>query len=149
MNNPSDNMNKKLIREKGYTLVVESFENDGDDCETHFFKANSKEEALALKKMCETLFGAYHDSSKGLSNDCKDSLSKKDKEIILEFVKENPIVIERFLKDKEPSDEKIISAFKELSYDHLIGYSEYYTFRVCDSCSIEYAAEDIFVEEIN
>ena len=141
-------MNKKLIREKGYTLVVESWENDGDDYETHLFKANSKEEALALKEMCETLFVAYHDSSKGLSNDCKDSLSKKDKEIILEFVKENPIVIERFLKDEKPSDEKIIKSFQILSWK-LLGGSEYYTFRVCDSCSIEYAAEDIFVEETN
>jgi len=143
-------MNKKLIREKGYTVVIVSWENDADHYRTKSFKANSKEEALEIKDICDTLFVSHHQTEKGISNDCKDELSDKDKEIILEFMEQSPELMKRFSDDgdEELDNNNIIDAFQHLAYE-LMGGSEWYTFRVCESCNIEYTAEDIFVENIN
>lgn len=140
---------KKLLREKGYTVEVTSWENDADHYRTKTFKANSKEEALEIKDICETLFKSYHSADKGISNDCKDSLSNKDEEIILEFMEQCPELMKRFSEGREKlTDEDIVDAFCDLSWE-LMGGSEWYTFRVCEKCEIECVPEDIYVEVIS
>jgi len=129
----------KKIRSKGYTLEVVSWENDADNYQTHLVTVDSEDKALALKEMCDELFNSYHSCDKGISNDCKEELEDKDEKIILEFMEQHPCLHKK--------GEDLIDTFRGYA-DDLIGYSEWYTFRVSESCSVEYSPEDVFVESV-
>jgi len=123
------------VIEKGYRLEVESWENDGDNYRTIFKTVNTLEEVRRLHTICNTLFKSRNKNGVGNSMDGRGDY------IILEFFKENPSLFIGI------SEEDIIDYVSELGYD-LMGGSEYYDFRVCDSCKVVYFPEDVYAEEI-
>ena len=137
---------KKVI-EKGYTITVVSWENDGDNYNTKSITVDSKEKAKAyygLMKLCES----ENNQKKGvikLGNSC-DEFSEEQIEVIVNFLKANPILLEG--DDVENADdEQIVDWFYSLTYD-LLGSSEYYACRVMESCNITYSENDIVLEEV-
>lgn len=61
--------NTKKIVNKGYTLEVVSWENDGDNYRTKHLTVPTKEEALAVKHLCEVLFDCTdYEAELGIGN---------------------------------------------------------------------------------
>ena len=118
-------MGKKLIVKKGYTLSVDSWENDGDHNSTSEKTYESKEKAIAVAKFLD-------DCINPISND-EDDHSEE---------------VEEYLK--EHGEELGISSYsqaQDLAGD-LLGWSEYYTFRVPNSITITYSVEDVYLETV-
>ena len=122
-------MNKELVIEKGYTLTVTSWENDGDNYNTESMTVETLEEARRIYRVCNELFKS--DDEGGVGN----SMSGESEEVIEEYIENNP---ELKLTEGE---------IRDLSYD-LMGSSEYYDYRVCESVSVTYSPEDIYLEKI-
>lgn len=134
---------KKIIC-KGYTVEVVSWENDGDNYNTQRMTVDTKEEALAIKHMCENLFISNYDN-KTIGNKCEEEYEEcyeicKNYLLNSDFYKE--------LVDKTESTEKVYYSFVSDINSELFGGSEFYFARVCDSCTIYYSPEDIYLEEI-
>jgi hypothetical protein len=122
-------MNKELVIEKGYTIEVTSWENDGDNYNTESMTVETLEEARRIYRVCNELFKS--DDEGGVGN----SMSGESEEVIEEYIENNP---ELKLTEGE---------IRDLSYD-LMGSSEYYDYRVCESVSVTYSPEDIYLEKI-
>jgi hypothetical protein len=122
-------MNKELVIEKGYTLTVTSWENDGDNYNTESMTVETLEEARRIYRVCNELFKS--DDEGGVGN----SMSGENEEVIEEYIENNP---ELNLTEGE---------IRDLSYD-LMGSSEYYDYRVCESVSVTYSPKDIYLEKI-
>lgn len=133
-------MATKKIISKGYILEVVSWENDGDYYRTKTITVKKKEKALALYTLCTTLFN--NNSSYGIGNNCE--ISSKDKERIKNFFSKNK---QLFPKLDIEDTEQLIDYCMDKAYD-LMGSSEYYSIRVCESCTVFYSPEDIYLEEI-
>lgn len=134
---------KKLIIEKGYTITVTSWENDGDDYNTLSKTVNTKEEARKLYKIYTELC-----KSEVIGN----SMDGESTQTIINYVNNNK---ELFLdidwdiinsKDEDDAQDYLMDYFHELL--DLLGSSEYYDFRVCESCIVNYSPEDIYLEKI-
>jgi len=145
---------KKVIN-KGYTLTVDSYENDGDNSRTMSMTVDTKEEAQAIHLMCTTLFQSknsnYNGNEIGIGNMMKEDYDEA-LEFIIPFMKEHPILLEKYKDDLDildyENDDKLVEICREYNYD-LMGGSEWYFSRVCESCTVTYSAEDVFLEEIN
>ena len=117
---------KKVIN-KGYTITVVSWENDCDNYRTQSKTVETLEEVQLIHKICKELF---------MLNDVGNSINGEAIGIIKEYIKNNPIL--------------------KLSFDYisgleweLMGSSEHHDFRVCESVSVVYSPEDIYLEEVN
>lgn len=145
---------KKVIN-KGYTLKVESWENDGDHDNTCFFTVDTREEAEAIYKMCTTLFKSKNSGIEGAignsSNDMSDAQYEMIKVHIVKFMRENPVLIKWFDYSYDDidklSDDELANICSEYG-NELMGSSEYFCYRVCESCEVTYSPEDIYLEEI-
>jgi hypothetical protein len=124
-------MNKELVIEKGYTLTVTSWENDGDNYRTESMTVETLEEARRIYRVCTELFKSCNKSECGIGN----SMSGECEDVIEEYIKDNPEL---------NLDEDTIS---NLAYE-LMGSSEYYDYRVCESVSVTYSPKDIYLETI-
>jgi hypothetical protein len=124
---------KKVVN-KGYTLSVVSWENDGDNYNTQTKTVETLQEAKVWYNMMQLCMSTLSNTSE---------FATKQKEIIINFMKEN----HKVLLPKEEYISDLIYAFTDLS-GQLLGYSEYYQCRVCESCTVTYSEKDIFVEEI-
>ena len=131
--------NKILVIKKGYTLKVVSWENDGDNYKTIYQTYQDKTYAKNIKKLCLELFLSKNNSEYGIGNTTPDDNSYQ--ETILSYLEENPDIIAG-----ETNDEKIDNVM-DINYD-LLGDSEYYISRVCDSAIITYSPEDLYLEII-
>jgi len=137
---------KKLIRQKGYTLEVVSWENDGDHYNTELYHTESKDKALAIKKMCDTLLQSRNGAkSFGISNGC--DLSESEEKRIITFVKDNLDLVygeedEEYLEECGEMD-----FFSELCGE-IVGVNECGGFRVSQKCDIQYSKEDLYIEII-
>lgn len=126
---------------KGYTLTVTSWENDGDNYNTLSKTVATKEEAKVWYNMMEVC------SSANLGNEC-DEFDEDQKEAITEFMNSN----HEALMSQEDWDE--IEDYDDLEtwfldfVNELLGVSEYYLCRVVESVVITYSPEDIYLEEI-
>ncbi len=134
---------KEKIFNKGYTLRVHSWENDGDYSAIKTFTVDSLEEAKELKKLVE--FSKYKSPSEisglGNAND-EDYLDYKPK-IVKEMKKFKHL---EYVKDAE-TDDDYFDAWAEYNLE-LLGSSEWYLSRVCEKAEILYAPEDIYIEKI-
>ncbi len=171
-------MRKKII-DKGYTVEVVSWENDGDNYRTQKSTYNTKEEALAVKHMCGNLFLSSNNGEGGIGNLMDDEITKAHS-VIIEYFIENPTLLklngipcpeELYKKVKETfPEEDIDEDYKGFLHEYimeededilahwvdgtshynsnLMGYSEYYYSRVCESCTITYAEDDVYLEVI-
>lgn len=132
--------NKKIIGNKGYTLEVYSWENDGDNYRTRHFLTKSKNEALAVKRLCDNVFKAHHDCEFGISNDC-DATIEKYRDRIIKFMSND-----EYFKSFDELTEMV--EYVKTVAGRTMGYSEYYNCRVCESCEITFLKEDVYAEII-
>lgn len=130
---------KQIVVNKGYTLKVVSWENDGDNYSTIFKTVDTIEEAIKLAKICKELFESGSNTKKCVGN----SMDGEGDKILLDYVEVN-----RNLFPDLNDEDDIIEYFKDIA-DSLMSSSEFYDFRVCDSVSITYSTEDIMVENID
>lgn len=144
-------MNKQLVISKGYTLEVRSWENDGDHGSTHKMTVQSKELAKTIYDLMQ-LCRSKNNPRKGqvgLGNTC-DEFSESQKEAIINFFKENPILVKEYFEEDPESitdESDYIDMFYEIA-GTILGSSEYYACRVMESCKVTYSTEDIYLEII-
>lgn len=120
-------MQEKVVS-KGYTFKVKSYENDGDNYATNFYTVESLEEAKLINHICKNLFPEVGNTMDGESD-----------EIVEQYVEDNFNLFD--------SIESPIDFINNLSHK-LLGYSDYYDFRVINDFKILYSDVDIFVEQI-
>lgn len=97
---------KKIIS-KGYTVELTSWENDGDNYRTKSQTYDTKEEALAIKSLCLSVFQSCNNGETGIGNMMDD---EDPTPIIVEYVIHNPQILDF------SDDENLIkpSSLKEL-----------------------------------
>ena len=125
-------MNRKLVANKGYTVKVVSWENDGDNYKTNSLNVDSPEEARKIKKICKELFKSCHNGDGGVGN----SMDGECDDVIDQYIEDN--IEMGLIKDHI----KILAG-------NLLGYSETYDYRVCESVEITYLDEDVYAEIID
>lgn len=132
---------------KGYTLKVTSWENDGDNYKTKFKTVDTIEEAKRLKKICTELFCSCNNGKGGVGN----SMDGEGKIVVVDYFEKNkdlfPELDGKDFEEIMDGEEEIMDYFTELAYS-LMGGSDFYDFRVCESVSTTYSPEDIYLEEI-
>ena len=142
-------MNKKLVVNKGYTLTVVSWENDGDYYDTNFVTVDSLEKAEALFNLM-LLCKSKNNNPNGvikLGNTGNEGFYEKQVELLYNFFKNNPILLTKSLENKDFKDDDYEDYITDLFYqvvDGLLGNSEYCICRVMESCIITYSPEDIY-----
>lgn len=138
--------------QKGYTLAVKSWENDGDNYNTKSMTVETFAEAKVIRDMCIKLFQSESRGKGGVGN----SMGENGKCDVIEYFTENEEAFKVLpsyweLKDRmaiSPYQEnEIFEYFTDWAYELMSG-SEYYDFRVCESCVVTYSPIDIFVEEV-
>tara|TARA_Y100000588_G_scaffold170332_1_gene184136 strand:- start:7127 stop:7657 length:531 start_codon:yes stop_codon:yes gene_type:complete len=175
-------MNKVKFVSKGYTLEVVSWENDGDNYRTKHLTVETKDEALAVKHLCENLFQSNYDPLT-IGNKMDDE-AEECMLIAARYLLENPFLLSLNKETKKPQDlekeirleyekelkddsslkwEELLPEYLEQKEDlvgewwdsilsgynyKLLGGSEYYFSRVCDSVKILYSPEDVYLEEV-
>ncbi len=131
---------------KGYTITVVSWENDGDNSNTKSITVDTREKAKAYYDMMQ-LCKSKNNPGKGkigLGNSSE--FSVKQVEVIADFLKANPILLEG--DDVTNADEsQLVDWFCDLAYE-LLGGSEYYVCRVMESCDVSYSNKDIETEKV-
>ncbi len=125
-------MKKVKVASKGYTIEVTSWENDGDNYRTKRMTVESLEEAQKIKKIYKDLFVSGNNGNGGIGN----SMDGEGDCVIEEYIEENP----EMKLTKEEID--------NLSWK-LMGGSEFYDYRVCESVIVTYLEEDVYAQEIN
>lgn len=138
-------MSKKLIVNKGYTLEVVSWENDGDHYSTISITYDSKEKAIAMAKLYKTVFASCENGDGGIGNS---SNSNESQPIILKYIKNNPEILSESSIDLNKADDNdIIDCFNDIT-GSVMNYSDFYNYRVCQSATITFSPEDIMVKKI-
>jgi hypothetical protein len=126
---------KKTVK-KGYTITCVSWENDGDYYDTKSVTVETKEMADSLKDLCKLCETPAKKGYNTIGNADMEGLTDFQKEMVINFMKSNPILI----KKENASDNSLINMFNE--YNHsLLGNSEHYYSRVCESVKITYSPE--------
>lgn len=115
---------KKIVN-KGYTVEVKSWENDGDNYQTKSQTYDTKEEALAIKSLCLSVFKSHHNGDTGIGNmsDYEDP-----NPIIVEYIVHNPEILnfnndENLIKPidlKESIEKEFPEEIKQYEWQELI-----------------------------
>ena len=139
---------KKVIS-KGYTLEVVSWENDGDNYKTKCQVFDTKEEALAVKNLCENIFLSSNNNIEGGIGNLMEDEGAEAKLIIMHYLANNTYLIKDIesFETNESYEDECIDLVMDYNYN-LMGSSEYYYSRVLDSYSLYYSKEDVFLEEV-
>lgn len=132
---------------KGYTITVVSWENDGDNYNTKSITVDSIEKAKAnykLMQLCES----KNNQPKGVIKlgNTYGEFSDDQIDLIRDFFNSNPIFGVNFTEDYHEDD--IADVFSNEVHPLLGSSGEDFTCRVMESCTITYSDKDIFVEEI-
>lgn len=138
---------EKKVVEKGYTLHITSWENDGDNYRIETMTVGTREEAVSLRDMCLTLFQSSNRSELGISNFdfTREEIAKNR---IVHFMQLNPSLYQICQVEDLDDEDEVYRRCLEMAYE-LMGGSEYYISRVCKSCEITYSPCDVFVELID
>jgi aromatic ring hydroxylase len=133
---------------KGYTLTVTSWENDGDNYRTKSKTVQTLEEAKVWNEMMQMC------TSKNTSEEVKlgntyDGYDEKQEQLILDFIKKHHNTFNISQKDLEDLEDTydFIELFSDLSCE-LLGGSEDYMCRVMESCIVTYSPVDVIPEII-
>ena len=123
-------MKQIKVLEKGYRIECVSWENDADNYRTEYLTVDTLEEALSISKMMQELFTSEYRG--GIGN----TMGKweNSEKIIQEYIDNNNLKTD-------------IDSVKDIVYD-LMGSSEYYDYRVCESCKVYHIKEDVYAEVI-
>ena len=126
-------MKTKTLAKKGFTLEVVSWENDADNYQTHTETYETKAEAVAMGNMCKELFSLFSSNNRnlnGIGNYCEGEETRvKDK--ILDYLDEN----ELFEGQSNEDEDSLRDWVMEINH-RLMGYSDFYISRVCESVNI-------------
>lgn len=136
-------MDTTLVVEKGYTIKVVSWENDGDNYNTITKTVATIEEAKAHFNLLNVDSDLVHQTLKYRDIRIGNSrvIKEKAKEKVFYLMVENGLA-----SDDEDLD-IVYNRFSEV-YNNYCGYSEDYIHRVVDAVSITYSPEDIYLENI-
>ncbi len=119
------------IASKGYTVEVVSWENDGDNYRTKSITVDNKDEALKIKQICQTLFKSCNNGEGGIGN----SMDGECEDIIEDYIEDNP-------------EMNLTQDYIEHLANKLMGYSDFYDYRVCEQVNVYFLAEDVFAEKL-
>jgi len=136
-------METTKVINKGYTITVTSWENDGDNYRTKSMTVESKEMAKAISEMCNTVFLSSNNGEGGIGNLMYDQ-DVHAEEIIIPFMESHPDLY----NNENKTDEQLVEICMNINYE-LMGGSECYYSRICEKCIVTYSPEDINVEEVN
>jgi len=129
--------------EKGYTITVTSWENDGDNYNTKSITVDSIEKAKAyydLMQLCKS-----KNNTKEIRLGNTSEFSTKQKKLIVSFLINNPILLEG--DEENASEDDLIDIFYDIIYE-LLGGSEFYACRVMESCVVTYSDIEVITEII-
>ena len=135
---------RKVIN-KGYTLTVVSWENDGDYYSTHSKTVQTLEEAKVwweMMQLCKSKSG----NELNLVNSYG-GFNKKQIEVASDFIKKHHKILVPDDNIEEHNEVDLSYWFCDIAGE-LLSRSEDYACRVAESCVITYSSEDIYVEEI-
>lgn len=147
-------MSSKIkVVNKGYTITVYSWEG-AMNSQTNSITVETKEAAEIWYNMM-ALCKSKNNQPPGVIKlgDTVDWFDEEQTKLAVDFIKEYVIKIApefntaEYLPTPMWDDEDCVETFIDLASE-LLGYSEYYC-RACDSCTVTYSPEDIYVEEIN
>jgi len=140
-------MEKEKVVNKGYTLKIVSWENDADNYETIFKTVETLKEAKKIKNFCEVLLNSSNDSETGVANTISEGPRDRSKVVrrLKNFIADTPEFSD-WLEEAE-DDDQLIQWAAEYA-EEFAGYSDWYFFRVCESCTVTFSPEDIYVEKI-
>lgn len=133
-------MGRELLYKKGILIRVDSWENDGDYERAKEIQVETLEEALAIKRLCSTLFKSEHSGDLAIANVYGPSISNYEEEIVA-FMSSDEYY-------KNFDKESMVSYVEDLAED-LMGYSYNYNCRVCEKCTIYEVNEDVYINKIN
>lgn len=140
---------------KGYTLTVTSWENDADNYKTISHTVDTKEKAEALYKLMQLCI-SKNNKPKGiirLGNTGEEGFNEQQIDLLYDFFKQNPILLEEPLEDEDSMDKDGWNDYiQDLFYrvgKGLLSSSEWYTCRVMESCVVTYSPIDVTPEVIN
>lgn len=98
-------------------IIAKSWENDGDNNRTKSMTVDSREEAQKIKKICKELFASCNSSAPyGIGN----SMDGESDETITDYIEDHP-------------EMKLTEAYINQLACNLLGGSEWYDYRVCES----------------
>jgi hypothetical protein len=171
-------MAKKKVVSKGYTFEVTSWENDGDNYQTHSATFKTKKELSLVKTMCEDLFTSSSNGGKGIGNlDLEEFKSAVT--TIIDYFLVHPGLLELHKLDY-PTESDIREAYKDcvdytgdnwnefsfayvesnakmasswhdmaMNYNYqLLGYSDCYYSRIAESNTSHYSDKNVYLEEV-
>lgn len=130
---------KELIYKKGLLLKVVSWENDGDNYKTTETYINTIEEGKALKHMFEVLFKSENNGKNGIGNA---SEGDDKSERIEEYRQENEFFKEKYTK------KEFFNYINDTINEGFMEWSEFYSYRVCESATLYEIKEDVYLERI-
>jgi len=132
-------MIKEKVQNKGYTVEVVSWENDGDYYNTDSVTLEDKNEAIEIAKMCRDLFASANDRSKpgGIGN------YNTDLDKVEDYFNDNPKLLD---KVDETLDKKTRLQIDIGIAQDLVGMTDHGDNRVCESAFITFSPEDIYIE---
>ena len=131
-------MNKIKVINKGYRLEVKSWENDGDNNKTIVNYYQDKDEALRILNLVELL-----GNDRQLANRYYEGDDEAFKDIVGTIKRKYHHLFD--LENK--NDEEIFDLIQD-DLISVLGYTEYYFLRVCESAVLTYSPEDIYLERI-
>lgn len=137
-------MKEKIIFNAGYTVRCVSWENDGDNYGTKDLTVPTLEMALELKELCLLCRSKNRDRS--CLGNTYDGYTKSQIETITEFVKEHKLLFPD-VDDTYDEDDDFIDSFNEKQWD-ILGRSEDFECRVCETVEIFYSDKDIYAQVI-
>jgi len=125
-------MKTEKVANKGYTIEVVSWENDGDNYKTKTMTVETEAEARKIKKICSELFKSCNNGDGGIGN----AMDGECEDVIEDYIENNP--------EMELTVEYIEDLVSEL-----LGRSEYYDYRVCERVQVTYLDQDVYAQVIN
>lgn len=134
-------MEMEKVINKGYTMKIVSWENDGDNYRTKFYSSDSKEVIDALCRICDLASRKITHTSQGIGNEMDDGKVSRIAEEFFELP-ENKILLD---PEFEYTEEDYYEHLTEYCYE-LFGGSEFYICRVCEEYTVTYSEEDIYVQ---
>ena len=106
----------QVMFEKGYTLEVESWENDGDNYRTKYYHVDTIEGVDAIIKICDNMFDMSYTPTHSISNNIYNSFEDYE-DIVKDFFEQNEDVRKYFKLDDNFSNEDVIFIIQELGYE--------------------------------
>lgn len=146
-------MSKFLEVNKGYTIMVKSWENDGDNSATNYMIVDELEEAKAYYDMMQLCVSQNNQPKEVVRlGNAYVTFSNEQVALMDNFLKNNPILFDKEdpykpeeWEEEEERRDYIVEVFMDLA-SSLLGNSEDYLCRVMQTCRVTYSPSDIYVD---